>query len=640
MSACGGGSPTKGSNSATESVDPETGGTAGTTKDVTSASGRNVTFLPLSILETSSDYSGFEDDNIYRTQRDYPYISKYLVSVFDSATLTSTAGTIDDFLITEDDIVVDPLESFPILQPIGAIPTYLHTAIVIDVSNSVEATVGFNPIITETKAMIAAMKASSDSVIANQRFSIWAFGRNVKELTSGFTADTTALNSALDTISTVDVKEGSNLKQAIIEAIGNYDGEGGEGSNGDFTFRDSGGTNNDLIEEVNTDRIQLSSLILITSGSDNLNVFDDDQVKTALESQSQVIFDTATTSSSGTTSATKNFGKPFIAVLVGNDAVTSAVITDNASNVIILKKVTGELDYAARVTSFQTALITQRKRESDRNVLRYASPLRQGTHAGVLSTSAVDFRYSLTHEIEFQSAQSVGMPSEVYIPDVITSVEIVGENNQYLQNVININNTDTFYPATRWTSNQFAISDYVWKLDGTIQLSDPTTGAVTITPASISSSATLSLTNNAINETKSIQLTDSASPGILIFDNATNQPLAGQSIARADIVYVDLNAPDPAAEVDPDAAPAVPDEVYSVVFQDYNTPFESYMYALSLPGWTAYDASAPENTPFDYKLFGNRIQIQKASIDALGGSITITAANTTLMTTASFTITI
>jgi hypothetical protein len=639
MSACGGGSPTKGSSSATESVDPETGGTADTVKDVTSASGRNVTFLPLSILETSSDYSGFEDDNIYRTQRDYPYISKYLVSVFDSTTLTSTAGIIDDFLITENGTVVDPLESFPILQPIGAIPTYLHTAIVIDVSNSVKATVGLNPIITETKEMITAMKASSDSVIANQRFSIWAFGRNVQEITSGFTADATALNSALDSILTVDVKEGSNLKQAIIEAIGNYNGEGGDGSNGDFAFRDSGSTNNDLIEEVNTDRIQLSSLILITSGSDNLNVFEDDQVKTALESQSQVIFDTATSSGAGTVSATKNFGKPFITVLVGNDAVTSVVITNNASNVINLKKVTGELDYAAQVVSFQTKLITQRKRESDRNVLRYASPLRQGTHEGVLSTSAVDFKYSLTHEIKFQAPQTVGMPSEVYIPQQVTSVEIVGENNQYLQNVININNTNTFYPATRWTSNQFAISDYVWQLNGAVQSSDLTTGAVTIDPASISSSSILSLTNNAISETKNIQLTAGASSGILIYDHATNQPLDGQSIARADIVYVDLNEPDPAAEVDPDAAPIVPDEVYSVAFQDYNTPLESYQYALSLPSWTAYDASAPE-APFDYKLFGNRIQIQKSSIDALGGSITITAANTTLVTSTSFTITL
>jgi hypothetical protein len=45
---------------------------------------------------------------------------------------------------------------------------------------------------------------------------------------------------------------------------------------------------------------------------------------------------------------------------------------------------------------------------------------------------------------------------------------------------------------------------------------------------------TLSLTNIAIPipETKNILLTEGSSAGIFIYDNANNQPLAGQSIAR------------------------------------------------------------------------------------------------------------
>jgi hypothetical protein len=638
ITACGGGSPNP-TNSSTTADDTAADTTTDTTTDITSVSGRNVTFLPISILETSSEYSGLDEDNLFITQVDYPYIAKKILTMFDSQTLASTSGEIDDFVITENDQVVDPLESFPILQTIDAIPTYLHTGIVIDTSNSVRDSVGLESIIAETKNMITAMKASADPVIADQRFAIWAFGQRVAEITSGFTADTAALNSALDAVATLNVGISSNLNQAIVEAIGNYDGVGGEGSSGDFSFKDTGIFNNDLIEEVNTDRIQLSSLILITSGNDTLNVFDNDQIKTAIESQSQVVFDTSEDADTATAnaSATKNLGKPFITVLVGNDATTSAAITDNASHIINLKNVVGELTYAEQVTNFQTALMAQRRGESARVVIRYASPLRQGSHTGVVATSAQDFNYSLTRAIDFQSEDTVGMPSEVYIPLVVTSVEIAGANNEYLQNVININDTNTFYPATRWTSIQFAVSDYVWELDGLGLASDATTGAVTITPASITGSATLSLTNNAIGETKNILLTAGPSAGIFIYDNANNQPLAGQSIARSDIEYVDLNEQDPDAEPDPAVEP---DEVYSVVFQDYNAPLESYTYDQSLPGWTRFNASAPEGTAYDYKVIGNRVQIQKDSIEALSEPITITIENHTLVTTASFTITI
>jgi hypothetical protein len=639
MAACGGGSPIKGSVNVDDTgVDNELDGET----NITSISARNVTFLPVSILETSSEYSGVDEDNLFSTQVDYPYIAKKMLSVFDSKTLAATPATIDDFIITENDQVVDPLESFPILQTIGVIPTYLHTAIVIDTSGSVNS-ITLDAIIAETKEMIVKMQSSSDLVIKNQRFSIWAFGQTVQEITSGFTADTIMLNNALDAIATVNVGESSNLNQAIVEAIGNYDGSGGEGSSGDFSFRDTPGFNNDLIEEVTTDRIQLSSLILITSGTDTLNVFENDQVKIAIESQSQVVFDTAEEADSATvtSSVTKNIGKPFIVILVGDDPTISAVITDNASNVINLKDVTGELTYAEQVIGFQTDLIALRKRESARMVLRYASPKRQGTHSAVVSTSAVDFKYSLTSAIEFASTQTVGMPSEVYIPLVVTSVEIAGANNQYLQNVININDTNTFYPATRWTTNQFAISDYVWTLDGIVLPFDSTTGAVTINPASIAPSATLSLTNNAIIETKNILLTAGASPGMFIYDDDNNQPLAGQSIARADIKYVDLNKPDPDAEVDPTAPAVTPEEVYTVAYQDYNAPLESYAYTLYLPaGWVAFDASAPDGTAYDFKLFANRIQIEKQSIVGLAGPITITIENDTLATSASFTITL
>lgn len=633
---CSGGEPPVSADSETDSID---GAPA-----LNSVSGRNVTFLPLSILETSSEYSGFESDNLFASEVDYPFILKNMVSVFDSKTLEPVQGIVDDFLILENDKSIDSFESFPILQNIGAIPTYLHTGIIIDVSGSVKSTIGINKVISETKSMILAMKGSADPIVANQRFSVWVFARHVSEVTSGFTSDTVILNTALDSIAEIIIQDGSNLNGAIVEAIGNYNGPGGEGGNGEYRFRDTGAENNDLIEEVSTDRIQLSSLIVITSGTDNLQVFDDEQVKTAIEAQSQVIFDTATDSEVETDAAdkkskTKNFGKPFVAVLIGRDPVVATAITDNASSIIDLKGATGDLEYAQKVVVAQANLIEQRKRESDRNVLRYATPVRQGTHAAVITTGAEDFTYSLTYDIDFQNVQTEGMPSEVYIPLTITSVEITAENNRYLQNVININDTNVFFPATRWTTTQFAVSDYTWALDGVALLADVNTGAVTIDPESIIDSATLSLTNHAISETKNIELTANTMPGIFIYDRESGQPLTGQSIDRSDIQYIDLNEADPDVEVDPLAPVVGPDEVYSVTFEDYNTPLESYAYGLSLLGWLSFDDAAP-GTPFDYKLIGNRIQIQKSAIDGLDAPIIISIDNETLGTNASFTITL
>jgi hypothetical protein len=70
ITACGGSSnPTNSSTTADDTA-------ADTTTDVTSVSGRNVTFLPISILETSSEYSDLDEDNLFITQVDCPYIAK------------------------------------------------------------------------------------------------------------------------------------------------------------------------------------------------------------------------------------------------------------------------------------------------------------------------------------------------------------------------------------------------------------------------------------------------------------------------------------------------------------------------------------------------------------------------------------
>lgn len=621
--ACGGGgSPLQDIDNDTEDSD---------TTDVTSASGENVTFLPLAILETSQEYSLLDEDNVFITERFYPYIHGVLLSTFDAATLETTEATIDDFIITEDDEAIDSDESFPILQKVGAIPTYLHTAIVIDVSNSVDEVV-LNEVVTETKALITLLQGSDDSVIANQRFTIWAFAGQVKEMTSGFTEDKTALDAALDAIldpNLVDeISSSSSLNEAIVEAIGRFDGPGEGGGDTDFLYRDSGanGDNNDLVESVSSSRIQLSSLIVVTSGTDTLRVFSDEQVITAIESQSQVAFSNDTNS----TEVTENSGKPFIAVIVGdNDKTLQPSITDNASNVIDLRnKASGSLSFAASTAAFQASLISTRKREGDRYFLRYASPLRQGSHERTITTGAVDTNYSLTAPIEIGDFQNVGMPAEEYYPGVISAVEITTEDNAYLQSVINIADTNVFYPATRWTSTVFANTDYSWTLDGNTLTPDSTTGSVTIDPSAVTDISTLSLTNNAISETKSIKLTASNASLLVAYDGLTGFPLNDQTIASDDLGYIDLNADD---------ADTAAEYVFQIYYQDYNSPYESYSYSIDALGMVEQDLD-DDTAPYDYSIITGGFQIKKDSIDA-SAPVVITITNTALNTESVFTIT-
>ena len=612
-----------------------------------SVSGRNVTFLPLSILETSQEYSGLSEDNLYVTERYFPFIHGVMLAMFDSKTLQPESGTIDDFIITEDTQAIDPLESFPILQRVGPIPTYLHTAIVIDTSGSVRDTVGLNKIVSEAKALIDLLQASSDPLIANQRFTVWAFAQQVRELTSGFSSDKAVLDAALDRVLTENLGRTSNLNQAIVESIGRYEGSGGAGSSSqNFIFRDQPGENNDLIEGVSTKRIQLSSLILVSSGSDNLHVFDDEQVKVAMESQSQVVFtanvdETATETDpesetvTETETVTKNFGKPFIAVLVGNDPMTASSITDNASNVINLKGQTGDsIIFAAGVAGFQASLIELRKRQDERYLLRYASPLRQGSHERDITTGAVDASYSLTAPIEIEGVQTWGMPSEVYLENVITSVEITAENDRYLQSFVNINDTNVFYPATRWTNSVYVNTDYSWTLDGNAMSYNVDTGAVTIIPADITGISTLSLTNIALSETRSIQITSGLEPLLQMFDKTNGFPLRDQTVARGDVGYFDINA---SAEVDPEN-PVAPEFVFQIDYQDYNAPLESYVYSVDIPGMVEPDPSDAA-VPYDYTRILNGVQIKKTSVYAQPGPVVITIENTTLGTSVSFTLT-
>lgn len=94
-------------------------------------------------------------------------------------------------------------------------------------------------------------------------------------------------------------------------------------------------------------------------------------MKVAIESQSQVVFPSQISSAGGIEagSITKNFGKPFIAVLVGKDKnrEIEASVSSNASNILDLRDSNlTQLRFADKVAGFQKSLIELRKREGDR----------------------------------------------------------------------------------------------------------------------------------------------------------------------------------------------------------------------------------------------------------------------------------
>src|SRR5690606_3655614 len=101
----------------------------------------------------------------------------------------------------------------------------MDTAIIIDTSGSTQA-VDKAALVAEVKAYIQTAKASSNTTIANQRFTLWAFGTSVEPLVGSFTSDANILNTALDNLITNWNTRGvgSAIYEAIVRGIGTYVG--------------------------------------------------------------------------------------------------------------------------------------------------------------------------------------------------------------------------------------------------------------------------------------------------------------------------------------------------------------------------------------------------------------------------------
>ena len=490
----GSGSPAySGSGSNSGSGSGSSSGSSGGSSGSSSASG--ISYLPLNTLLGSKDFSGFDEDDKFRIGAESPSMFSYLINPINAATLAPiTTAVTSDYTVTIDDIQIDNTESYPILQKVLGDKVVLATALVFDVSASVTQ-VDMVALINEAKAYVNACKLSSDETIANQYFVVWAFGRDVVEVTNGFTQSQTTINAALDSVrnhfNSKDLLDDSNLHRAVVEAIGRFEGE----ENGStYSFRDSEnpGENNDLNDYPSPDGILMTQMVMFSSGPDTALEFSQDRMKDALKSQAYVKFNPSATPSSG---ATVNYYKPVFYYVMGSTTAgsTYAALSSSAEATESLLLANGTYQFKDSLIAKQQAAITKRIDLDQIYLYRYAYRPRQGDHTAVFApTNASGFTYSLTGDIKEDYVTT-------YFGNVAPKVEITGPNNEYLSNrTLAVTTTVTVKPATRWSPDTFDASNYAWTvtsgdIDGTVNAD----GTYTITSVNISPS-TLHLQNQAL----------------------------------------------------------------------------------------------------------------------------------------------
>lgn len=512
LAGCRGDSPFKGESAPDDgAVDP---GDDGTTLS-------GVTYLPLSVFEASSDFSGFEEDNVFQGDSWYyvipdaeepvadgddlptfqdAFIESYVINPVDAATLERVETALaSDYKATVDDIEIDPKESYPLLQKMIGVDSQLTTALVFDLSDSVTGT-DIQALVNEAKAYIAAVRTHSNPLIRNQAFVVWAFGRDVVELTDGFTTNSSILNAALDSVVTLnttrDLGSTSNLHRAVVQAIGRYVSE----EDGiDF----SGDGLNDLVDVVSNRGTWLSQMVLFSSGPDTYRQMDQDVMIQAIKSQSFVRYDPA---AGGSTDSMLNLYKPLFYYVVGGTSagVRYSALGDVAEKVTSLTLSSGTYEFDASLIEDQISAIDARIDLSNQYIYRFAFVPRTGDHTTVFSSKSNGNNYSLTSKYQASEEDiNVGSPDE----ELITLLEITGVNGEYISNRdVPFSEARTFAPSTRWTATSYTSSDYAWSISGGagVRNADGTYTVTSVSPGG----ARLTLTNTERDESTYIFVTD------------------------------------------------------------------------------------------------------------------------------------
>ncbi len=446
----------------------------------------NTSYVPLLVFEAFDDFSGLGKDDLFESDGYFPFVEIFLINPIDATTLASIdTAVVSDYQVTVDDLEISEDESFPVLQKVLGISTSLRTALVFDVSGSA-SDVDIDALVAEAKAYIAAAKASADTTISSQFFTVWAFGQRIEELTTDFSDNTATLEAALDQVA-VRFKSGalgvtSNLHRAVVQSIGRYN----DGATYDFGADGI----NDLEDQATRNSVALSQLVLFSSGVDTFLEMDQDLMTRAIESQSFISYDQVTT-------AAVSLYKPVIYYVVGGSSIgdTYGALSALAENTTQLVLSAGVYSFSSDLVQKQIAAIDRRVDLDNAYIYSFAFAPRIGDHTQIFSSKSENFNYSLTRsypDTDFVGDGSPGTPAEV----LASLVEITGPNGEYLAGLTaSFSEVATFVPATRWVNTSYTAVDYTWTINGGTGTNNPD-GSYTVN--SIAPPTTLRLDNTTL----------------------------------------------------------------------------------------------------------------------------------------------
>jgi len=448
----------------------EGSGDTGETEEGTSIFSYN----SLAVYEASADFSGFAADGLIQTEWHNPFINVILINPIIASSLASTSlAKVEDYITIVDDIDIDPAESFPILQKVIGTPVSLTTALVFDVSGSAND-VDFAALIAEAKAYVIAAQASTEELIANQQYVVWAFGKLIVELTNGFTNDIDTINDALDLVverrkdtllNNVDsLGSQSNLHKAIVESIGRYQGD-------IYDFRDDPlvpNEANDLIDIASSNGIALSQLVLFSSGTDTFLEMNQGLMIRAIKSQG---FDRFESSEQVYTN------KPIFYYVMGGASRGTAysALSAEVEKTNFLTLNSGAYSFGAGLIQNQLDAVEARIDLNNQYIYRADFLPRLGDHVMVFKSNSSVHTSTLTYTItgdELAPFVNVGTPGEELESIVFDGsgnvdfnglVEVTGPNGEYLSGfAASLAEVSTFLPATRWVNDEYSSDDYSW----------------------------------------------------------------------------------------------------------------------------------------------------------------------------------
>lgn len=483
-----------------------------------------ISYLPLSVYEAYEDYSGFFSDSLFQPDSwlDASGINSLVISQMinpiDAATFeTVSNAVVSDYKVTVDSLEIDATESFPILQKVIGVETTLTTALVFDLSSSVNA-VDIEALVAEAKAYIARAQSHSDAAIRNQKFVVWAFAKDVQDVTlelaleaaaddstvlTSFTSDVTMLNAALDRVveyyESRELGDTSNLHRAIVESIGRFVDPDGE-----FSYR--GRPYNDLEDSVRDEGVFLSHLVVFSSGPDTFLELSQSEMTRAIKSQSFLKYNVEAT---GADDEMVYLNKPVFYYVVGGATSGTAytALSDLAETSTGLNLVGGAYEFESQLIANQISAISRRIDLDNQYLFRYAFIPRIGEHTSIFSSHATGYNFSFTTtftEEYMAENESVIAPSELS-----SLLEITGPNGEFISgNDLVFSEAQTFAPATRWTNDVYGPEVYNWSI---VSGSGVRNSNGTFTVTSVTGTATLTLTNSALTSgggAVSIQITN------------------------------------------------------------------------------------------------------------------------------------